>query len=219
MIQTEGKVYEQRGVVYVKTSRPAVDNLSDEVTVTWQDNRGRTADQNRKAWALMSEIADFQGQEKEATYKEQSLAFTDKYLEILQGRLFHLSTATVSEASAFITMLVEIIVENGIPTKQPLYTMCEDVEKYTYACLMNKKCCVCGKKAELHHCDGSRIGMGYNRETKPQLGAMVMPLCRVHHNEYHTIGGTAFGEKYHVVPVTLDKRLAAKYNITGKAAS
>jgi hypothetical protein len=219
MIQTEGRVYEQRGVVYVKTSRPAVDNLSDEVTVTWQDSRSRTAEQNRKAWALMSEIADFQGQEKEATYKEQSLAFTDKYLEILQGRLFHLSTATVSEASAFITMLVEIIVENGIPTKQPLYTMCEDVEKYTYACLMNKKCCVCGKKAELHHCDGSRIGMGYNRETKTQLGAMVMPLCRVHHTEYHTIGGTAFGEKYHVVAVALDKRLAQKYNITGRAAS
>lgn len=217
MIQTEGKVYEKRGVVYVITSRPAVDNLSDEVTVTWQDNRSRTAEQNRIAWALMSEIADFQGQEKESTYKEQAIAFTDKSMEILQGRLFHLSTASVSEASAFITMLVEIIVENGIPTKKPLYTMCEDVEKYTYACLMNKKRCVCGKKAELHHCDA--IGMGYNRNTKPQLGAMVMPLCRVHHTEYHTIGGTAFGDKYHVVPVTLDKRLATKYGITGRAAS
>lgn len=217
MIQTEGKVYEQRGIVYVVTSRPAVDNLSDEVTVTWQDNRNRTAEQNRKAWALMSEIADFQGQEKEATYKEQALAFTDKSMEILQGRLFHLSTATVSEASAFITMLVELIVENGIPTKQPLYTLCEDVEKYTYACLMNKKCCVCGKKADLHHVD--QISMGYNRETKPQLGARVLPLCRVHHDEYHRTGLTAFGEKYHVVPIALDKRLAAKYGITGKAAS
>jgi hypothetical protein len=84
---------------------------------------------------------------------------------------------------------------------------------------MNKKCCVCGKKAEFHHCDGSRIGMGYNRETKPQLGAMVMPLCRVHHTEYHTIGGTAFGEKYHVVAIPMDKRIAQKYGISGKAAS
>jgi hypothetical protein len=219
MIQTDGKVYEQRGVVYVKTSRPAVDNLSDDVIVVWQDSRNRTAEQNRKAWALMTEIADYQGQEKEATYREQALAFTDKFLEILQGRLFHLSTATVSEASAFITMLVEIIVENGIPTKEPLYQMCEDVEKYVYACLMNKKCCICGKKADLHHCDGSRIGMGYNRETKPQLGAMVMPLCREHHSEYHSTGGTAFGEKYHVSPVPMDKRIAQRYKIIGKAAS
>ena len=57
MIQTDGRVYEQRGVVYVKTSRPAVDNLSDDVIVVWQDSRNRTAEQNRKAWALMSEIA------------------------------------------------------------------------------------------------------------------------------------------------------------------
>ena len=217
MIQTDGKVYEQRGVVYVKTSRPAVDNLSDDVIVVWQDSRNRTAEQNRKAWALMTEIADFQGQEKEATYREQALAFTDKFLEILQGRLFHLSTATVSEASAFITMLVEIIVENGIPTKEPLYQMCEDVEKYVYACLMNKKCCVCGKKADLHHVD--QVGMGYNRDTKPQLGARVLPLCREHHNEYHTLGKTEFESRYHVVPVPMDRRIAGKYNISGKAAS
>jgi hypothetical protein len=167
----------------------------------------------------MSEIAAFMGEEKDAVYKQLALDFTAKNLETLQGMLFHLSTASMSEANNFITMLVNLIIEYDIPTKEPLYTLCEDVEKYTYACLMNKKCCVCGKKAELHHCDGSRIGMGYNRETKPQLGAMVMPLCRVHHTEYHTIGGTAFGEKYHVVPVTLDKRLATKYGITGKAAS
>lgn len=217
MIQTEGRVYEQRGIVYVKTSRPAVDHLSDEVTVVWSDSRPRTPEQNRKAWALMTEIADFQGQEKETTYREQALAFTEKSLEILQGRLFHLSTATVSEARAFITMLIEIIVEYGIPTKEPLYTMCEDIERYIYACLMNKKCCICGKKADLHHVD--QVGMGYSRETKPQLGARVLPLCRVHHTEYHTLGKTEFENRYHVVPVPMDRRIAGKYNISGKAAS
>ena len=219
MIQTEGRVYEQRGIVYVKTSRPAVDHLSDEVTVVWQDNRSRTAEQNRKAWALMSEIAAFMGEEKDVVYKQLALDFTAKNLETLQGMLFHLSTASMSEASNFITMLVNLIIEYDIPTKEPLYTLCEDVEKYTYACLMNKKCCVCGKKAELHHCDGSRIGMGYNRNTKPQLGAMVMPLCRVHHGEYHTLGKTEFESRYHVVPVPMDRRIAGKYNISGKAAS
>ncbi len=217
MIQTEGKVYEQRGIVYVKTSRPAVDHLSDEVTVVWSDSRPRTPEQNRKAWALMTEIADFQGQEKETTYREQALAFTEKSLEILQGRLFHLSTATVSEARAFITMLIEIIVEYGIPTKEPLYTMCEDIERYIYACLMNKKCCICGKKADLHHVD--QVGMGYNRETKPQLGALVLPLCREHHREYHSIGRTAFEQKYIVKPIPMTERIARKYNISGKAAS
>lgn len=217
MIQTEGRVYEQRGVVYVKTSRPAVDNLSDEVTVIWQDSRSRTAEQNRKAWALMSEIAAYMGEEKDVVYKQLALDFTAKNLETLQGMLFHLSTASMSEASNFITMLVNLIIEYDIPMKEPLYTLCEDEEKYTYACLMNKKCCICGKKADLHHID--QVGMGFNRNTKPQLGARVLPLCRVHHDEYHRTGLTEFSKKYHVVPVALDKRLAQKYNITGRAAS
>lgn len=217
MIQTEGKVYEQRGVVYVKTSRPAVDHLSDDVLVIWQDSRNRTAEQNRKAWALMSEIAAYQGEEKESVYREQALEFTARNMETLQGMLFHLSTATVSEARAFITMLVEIIVEYGIPTKEPLYTMCEDIERYVYACLMNKKCCICGKKADLHHVD--QIGAGYDRNTKPQLGAMALPLCREHHQEWHGKGGTAFLAKYHVEPVPIDRKIAQKYHISGKAAS
>lgn len=217
MIQTEGRVFEDRGVVYVKTSRPAVDNLSDEVSVIWRDNRSRTGEQNRKAWALMTEIAAYQGQEKEAVYREQQFEFSQRNMEVLQGMLFHLSTATVSEASAFITMLVNLIIEYDIPTREPLYQLCEDVEKYVYACLINKKCCICGRKADLHHVD--QISMGYSRQTKPQIGALVMPLCREHHTEYHSTGGTAFSAKYHVQAVPMTKQIAQKYHISGKAAS
>lgn len=215
MITTEGKIYEQRGIVYVKTSRPGVDNLSDDVTILWHDSRMRTAEQNRKAWALMTEIATFQGEDKESVYREQALEFTSRNLETLQGMLFHLSTATVSEASAFISMLVEIIVEYGIPTKEPLLNLCEDIERYIYVCLLNKKCCICGRKAELHHVDA--IGMGYNRREKPQIGALVLPLAPEYHREYHNIGRAAFEAKYHVTPVRMDERLAKVYGLT-KAA-
>lgn len=209
MITTDGRAYEQRGIVYIKTTRPAVDNLSDEVSVVWRDNRHITAEQRRKAWALMTEIGVFQGQDKESVYHEQSIEFTARNMETLQGILFHLSTATVSEARAFITMLVEIIVEYGIPTKDPLYTMCEDIERYVYACLVNKKCCVCGRKSELHHVDN--VGAGYNRREKPQIGARVLPLCREHHMQWHNIGGTAFDGLYHIEPVKMDERLAKIY--------
>lgn len=215
MIQTEGKVYEKNGIVYVKTSRPPVDNLSDEVTVCWQDARARSNEQIRKAWALMTEIAAFQGEDKEDVYREQKVAFSAKNLEELQGVLFGLSTATVSTARAFINMLVEIIIEYGIPTKEPLMNMVDDVQKYVYACLMHKKCAVCGRKAELHHVDA--VGMGYNRREKPQLGALVLPLAPEYHREYHNIGRTAFEAKYHLEPVRLDERLAKVYGLTEKA--
>lgn len=215
MIATLGKVYEQRGQVYILTNRPAVANLSDEVTVCWQDARARSNEQIRKAWALMTEIAAYQGEEKEDVYREQKVAFSAKNLEELQGVLFGLSTATVSTARAFITMLIEIIIEYGIPTKEPLYQLADDVQKYVYACLAHKKCCVCGRKADLHHVDA--IGMGYNRNEKPQIGNLVLPLCREHHMEWHNIGGTEFDNKYHIAPVQLDERLAKVYNLAKKA--
>ena len=210
-VMTTGRAWltDRKGWV-VQTTRPDIPNLSDDVMVIWQDNRHITPEQRRKAWALMTEIAAFQGQDKEDTYAEQRSAFTLKHLETLQDGLFHLSAATVTTARAFITMLVEIIIEYGIPTKEPLYGLCDDIERYVYACLMNKKCAVCGKKAEIHHCEGSTVGMGRNRKTMVHLGLELMPLCREHHRECHDNGQTAFNSKYHLIGIPADEKICKK---------
>jgi hypothetical protein len=213
---TYGRAWDTSKGVVIQTTRPPLDNLSDEVMVIWQDRRGITPEQRRKAWALMTEIAAFQGQSKEDTYAEQRSAFTLKHLETLQDGLFHLSTATVTTARAFITMLVEIIIEYGIPTKEPLYGLCDDIERYVYACLMNKKCAVCGKKTELHHVQA--VGMGRNRREIDHIGMQALPLCREHHEEAHRIGNPAFLEKYHLVSIPIDERIAKKYNLKGAQA-
>ena len=215
MIRTDGKVYEQRGVVYVKTSRPGVENLSDDVTVIWHDNRLRSNDQIRKAFALMNDIGEYQGESSEEVYQEQRMQFSAKFMEELDGMFFHLSVATMSEASRFINFLVELIIANDIPTKKPLYTLADDIERYVYACLINKRCCVCGQKADLHHVDV--IGMGYDRNTKPQIGNRVLPLCRVHHGQWHQLGGSRFDALYHMTPVRMDLRIAKVYGLS-KAA-
>ena len=212
-IITAGIAYETPKGCVVRTTRPAVEHLSDEVRVFWADNRCISAEQRRKAWALMTEIAAYQGQDKEDVYREQSAAFSIKNFESLQGHLFHLSTATVSEARDFINLLIEIILEYGIPTKEPLYGLCDDIERYVYACLMNKKCAVCGKKTELHHYD--HVGMGRNRREIDHIGMRAYPLCREHHEEIHLIGERAFDEKYHLVPIAIDQKIAKKYNLKG----
>jgi hypothetical protein len=214
-IITPGIAYETPKGVVVRTTRPGVDHLSDEVRVIWQDSRGITAEQRRKAWALMTEIAVYQGQGKDDVYREQAAAFSLKNLETMQGQLFHLSTATVSEARAFITLLIEIIIEYGIPTKEPLYGLCDDLPRYMYACLINKKCAVCGRKAELHHYD--RVGMGNNRNEINHIGMRAMAVCREHHREIDTIGQIAFDEKYHLEPVAIDENIAKKYRLRGIA--
>ena len=210
-IITAGIAYETPKGCVVRTTRPAVEHLSDEVRVFWADNRCISAEQRRKAWALMTEIAAYQGQDKEDVYREQSAAFSIKNFESLQGHLFHLSTATVSEARDFINLLIEIIIEYGIPTKEPLYGLCDDIERYVYACLMNKKCAVCGRKTELHHVD--HVGMGYNRKEINHIGMRCLPLCREHHMEAHNIGQTAFDAKYHLEPIAIDEKIAQKYRL------
>ena len=209
-IMTFGRAWDTSKGVVVQTTRPDIPNLSDDVTVIWRDSRHISAEQLRKAWALMGEIAAYQGETSKDVYREQSSAFTIKHLETLQDGLFHLSTATVSTARAFINMLIEIIVEYGIPTKEPLYEMCDDIQRYVYACLMNKKCCVCGKKAEVHHCEGSTVGMGRNRKKIIHLGLELMPLCRNHHDECHNIGQNTFNEKYHLQGVIADEQICKK---------
>lgn len=215
-IITAGIAYETPKGCVVRTTRPAVEHLSDEVRVFWADNRCISAEQRRKAWALMTEIAAYQGQDKEDVYREQSAAFSIKNFESLQGHLFHLSTATVSEARDFINLLIEIIIEYGIPTKEPLYGLCDDLERYTYACLMNKKCAVCGRKTELHHVD--HVGMGYNRKEINHIGMRCLPLCREHHMEAHNIGQIAFDAKYHLEPIAIDDKIAQKYRLRGTEA-
>jgi hypothetical protein len=215
MITTVGRAYEQRGTVYVKTTRPAEDHLSDDVTVLWHDSRKISAEQRRKAWALMTEIAAASMDDKDDTYRDMRVRFTAQNFEMLQGRLFHLSEATVTEARLFITMLVDIILEYDIPTRAPLLTLADDLERYTYSALLHKKCVCCGKPAELHHVD--QIGMGYDRKTKPQLGAQALPLCRKHHEEYHLTGQRAFLDTWHVVPTRIDQRLAKVYRIPTRA--
>lgn len=212
-IFTPGRAWDTSKGVVVQTTRPDLPNLSDDVTVLWHDSRHISDEQRRKAWALMTEIAMYQGQTKEDTYAEQKTAFTVKHLEILQGELFRLSTATVTMARAFITMLVEIIIEYGIPTKEPLYGLCDDIPRYVYACLMNKKCAVCGKKTELHHV--TAVGMGRNRREIDHIGMQALPLCREHHEEAHRIGNPAFLERYHLVSIPIDERIAKKYNLKG----
>lgn len=212
-IITPGRAWDTSKGVVVQTTRPPINNLSDDVMVLWHDSRHMSDEQRRKAWALMTEIAVYQGQSKEETYNEQKTIFSIKHLEILHDGLFRLSSATVTMARAFITMLIDTILEYGIPTNEPLYSLCDDIQRYVYACLMNKKCAVCGQKTELHHYD--HVQMGRNRHEINHVGMRAYPLCRVHHDEIHSIGEKAFDAKYHLQPVMIDERIAKKYNLRG----
>lgn len=189
-----------------------------EVRVELIDSNKRTAEQLRKAWAIMSDIAiAYTGDKRDAeedVYRPLAQAFAEKRMETqqaLQRDLFRLSNATRSEASAFIQYLIDFVLEYDVPMSRPLSENVEDIGQYVYACLKHKKCAVCGQKADLHHVE--RVGMGRDRREICHIGMRALPLCRTHHEEAHTKGDEAFCAAYHLEPVQIDHEIAKVYKL------
>ena len=138
------------------------------------------------------------------------MEFMLKRMEATERRMFSLADCDMSTAREFITYLIDFIIANDIPTRVPLIDNCDDIAAYMYACTMHRKCAVCGKPADIHHCEGSRIGAGVDRTKVHQLGREVLPLCRVHHTELHTMPESEFVKKYHLQKVKLDEALCKR---------
>ena len=191
----------------------------DEVLVEFPDARPASNEQKAKAHILMKAIADYSGNDKDKTEFLMKSLFLDRYITSLTKRYFSLATCDMTTARDFISMLVDFCIEYEIPMDKPLYEYCEDIERYMYQCLMHKTCLICGRHADLHHCDGSTVGMGGDRKTMIHEGLECMPLCRDHHMEYHQHGGKAFGEKYHldngfILTQEICKKYGLKYEVT-----
>lgn len=183
----------------------------DGIQVGLPDARTITPQQRRKAFALVGEIAEYTGYTKDQANLTLKHEFIAHHLEALQKELFSLSDCDVTTAREYISYLIEFCLRFDVPTHQPLAELCDDLERYIYACLLCKKCCVCGKRAELHHVD--RIGMGNDRTKVTHIGRRCLPLCREHHMEVDQIGDAALCERYHVEPVKIDERISKTYKL------
>lgn len=206
MIVTQGRAHEAPGGVMVTTTRPGVPNLSDAVEVLWHDVRMISPEQRRKAYALMGEIAVWSGSTPQDVKAAMKVDFRAHCMEALQKQLFSLSDCDMTTARAFISYLIDFMLDNDVPSSRPLAEYADDLERYVYSCLLHRKCAVCGRHAELHHVD--RVGMGRDRREICHIGMAALPLCRAHHTEAHQHGDRALMEKYHLATVTIDERIA-----------
>ena len=74
-----------------------------------------------------------------------------------------------------------------------------------------KKCCICGKPADLHHVQS--VGSQGYRDKINHIGLEALPLCREHHTESHTKGQIEFMKQYHLEPIKIDKKIARLYKL------
>jgi hypothetical protein len=193
-----------------------------DVEIRLHDSRRISPEQRRMCWALIREIADWQGQSATETNldlinKARKLDFLINEAQENYETLFSLSDVPMSLAREYQKYLINFILENGIPTRMPLYKYADDITDYLYHCLIFKKCAVCGLIANLHHVD--KVGMGRDREEIIHIGMRCLPLCNKHHDEIHTRGHKEFVELYHLTDgIEIDRTIAKIYKLKTKGA-
>jgi len=186
-----------------------------DVVVGLPDGRTISPEQRKKAHAIIGEIADWGGFLPEYVKRLLKIDFVTNRLQALEKSLFSLSDCDMTLAREFITFLIDFAIEHGVPTKEPLYELCEDIERYVYSCLMHKRCAVCGReRADMYHFD--QIGMGRDRTRINQLGMLVISLCRECHDKAHTKGRSWLTDDLHLNPIPLTYEIGRKYGIKKK---
>ena len=176
------------------------------------DSRPLSDKQRKAVYAMLREISEFTGMGMEEVKQWTKIKFLVEDLQDTADRIFSLSNASMSLICGFQSFLVDLILSWDIPTRFPLIDMVDDIDRYVYSCLMNKKCCVCGQPADLHHVHA--IGMSGNRKEMVHEGLEVMPLCRIHHTEMHQYTRERFLEMYHINHgVRADKQVCRVYGL------
>lgn len=217
---TKGKIVDIREdgtavIIAPANMRELTHRQVKEVYVDYIDSRSLSGKQRRMCYALINAISEWSGETQEGTKTLLKLEFSQERIETLGDKMFSLSNAPMSLVAEFQKYLIDFIITYDIPLKFPLLDYVDDIEHYTYMCLINKKCVICGKRADLHHVD--TVGMGNDRTKISHFGKEVLSLCRVHHSEYHSVGKSEFLEKYHLNGgIPADKTICKIYGLRSK---
>ena len=188
-----------------------------ECLVEIVDSRPLSDKQRKTCYALINAISDWSGDSASSTKQSLKIDFLAQNIEQMGETIFSLSNAPMSLVHEFQKYLVDFCIEWDVPTKLPLYEFADDIGAYVFKCVMTKKCVVCGKRADLHHCEKSRVGLGFNRDEIVHEGREVITLCREHHTECHSMPEREFLERYHINGgVIADKTICRLYKLKSK---
>ena len=124
-----------------------------EVYVEPIDSRSLSDRQRRACYAFIGAIADWSGSSREEVKEAFKIDFWAEHIDTLADKIFSLSDAPMSLVCRFQRFLIDFILRENVPTKFPILDFVDDIKDYTYLCLVNKKCTVCGRRGELHHVD------------------------------------------------------------------
>ena len=212
-MRINGKILSvDRDVLTVRLSSDAQgwcqEHLAREVEIRIDDGREITAEQRRKIYATLRDIAEWSGDIPEAVKNYFKWSFIGDH----GGKMFSLSDVDRDTARGYLTYLIDFCIRWGVPCSDPLWERCEDIWRYMYRCVMERKCCITGAPgAHIHHVD--RVGMR-SRDEICHIGMRVVPLSAELHQKVHTEGGEdEFYELHHIEPIALTERMVRELHI------
>lgn len=174
-------------------------------------NDGRTisADQRKKIFAIIRDIAQWCGHFPEEIRQHMTWSFVSE----TGGEMFSLSDVEMETATLFIEYLIRFCFSWNVPTKKPMMEYADDIDRYLYLCLKHRKCAICQKPAHVHHVD--TVGMGNNRNRINHVGKLAVALCADHHKEAHE-DWERLSEQNHIYGIPLTARLIESLRISAK---
>ncbi|MBZ1529782.1 hypothetical protein J3323_07695 [Leuconostoc mesenteroides] len=193
------------------------------VSLIASDENGVSAQQRKFAFALLHDIwwSQVGGYwiETPETVKQHFYAMYEYYNSLDFGE-FSLSAAkgTKTDTNQFINMLLDYAAIHDISLSvKPLNELePQEIARWEYRCLLDKRCVICGKShADLAHVDSVGANGG-NRQKINHLGLRAMSLCRQHHQEQHKIGIQSFMNKYHLNGIKIDEKIALAHGLNIK---
>lgn len=177
-----------------------------------KDPRGFTVEQRAFVFSLMNDIYRYTGQpfdDLKDIFYWQFRFLTGKNIS-----LKNISTNTVDDVSLLADLILDFIFDGDIPFKDGYEVPPQNIQYFFYKCVVNRTCCICGKKnADIDHFDKA-LGRRKRKEVD-HTEFTFAALCRTHHTEKHQIGITEFKNKYHVIGIKLKQEEIKKLRIGG----
>lgn len=174
------------------------------------DPRSFSVDQRKYYYALLGDISAFTGhliEEVDDNTRWKFKALTGRNISLSNG-----SNNTKDDVVLLTNIALDLAFELNVSLSNKIPIPDKNLEYYFYKCLTHRKCCICGKHADIDHFDET-VGMGNNRDKVDKTKYTYCALCRSHHTEKHTIGLVAFRNKYHVYGITLSAETIKRLNI------
>ena len=174
------------------------------------DPRSFSVNQRKYYYALLGDISAFTGhliEEVDDNTRWKFKALTGRNISLSNG-----SSNTKDDVVLLTNIALDLAFELNVSLSNKIPIPDKNLEYYFYKCLTHRKCCICGKHADIDHFDET-VGMGNNRDKVDKTKFTYCALCRSHHTEKHTIGLTAFRNKYHVYGITLNAETIKRLNI------